>query len=49
MTDPIAPDEHRRHIDNAAYQAAIERAAIQESNETTKEIEERTVNDERKV
>lgn len=44
---PIDPDEHLRHVDDAAYQAAIERAAIQETNETTKEIEERTVKDER--
>jgi hypothetical protein len=45
MTSPIHPDEHRRHLDNAAYQAAIERAAIQETGESTKEIEERTVKD----
>jgi len=43
--DGVEEDEHRRHLDNAAYQAAIERAAIQESNESTQEIEERTVND----
>lgn len=43
MNANIDPDEHLRHLDNAAYQAAIERAAIQESNETTKEIETRTI------
>lgn len=43
MNTKIDPDEHRRHLDNAAYQAAIERAAIQETGESTQEIEHRTI------
>ena len=39
----VAPDEHTLHLDNAAYQSAIERAAIQETGESTEEIERRTV------
>jgi len=45
----IEDDEHRRHLDEGkyveAYHLAIERAAIQETGESTKEIEERTVKD----
>ena len=41
----IDENEHRDHIDNAAYQAAIERAAIQETGESTEGIKARTVID----
>ncbi len=43
MNNHIDPDEHDNHLDNPAYQAAIERAAIQETGESTEEIEQRTV------
>lgn len=43
MTNNISPDEHTRHLDNAAYHLAIERAAIQETGESTESIEKRTV------
>lgn len=43
QSDRIHPDEHTRHLSNAAYQAAIERAAIQETGESTEEIEARTM------
>lgn len=47
MDKHIHPDEHSKHLDNPAYQAAIERAAIQETGEGTRAIEERTLkNDE---
>jgi len=44
----VHPDEHRRHLDNAEYQAAIERAAIREIPWSTKRLEELTVKDESK-
>lgn len=48
----IEEDEHRRHLAEGkyveAYHLAIERAAIQETKESTKEIEERTVNDDKR-
>ena len=38
----IEENEHRDHINNAAYQAAVERAAIQETGESTESIKKRT-------
>ncbi len=43
MNNHIDPDEHTKHLYNADYQAAIERASIQETGESTEEIEQRTV------
>jgi hypothetical protein len=39
----VDENEHRDHLDNSAYQAAIERAAIQETGESTASIKSRTV------
>lgn len=39
----IAEDEHLRHKKHPLYQAEIERAGIAESDESTYDIEKRTV------